>query len=79
MPDRKRAAVTEHFKNLENSDTKVPRVQCLFCQISVVKNGTLLKPILKNACHVLSCSNKTLWTNLARKWNESDSEESVEN
>ena len=30
MPGRKKVAVTELFKDLENSDTKVPRVQCLF-------------------------------------------------
>ena len=40
MTGRKRAAVTELFEDLENSDTKVPRVQYLFCQSSAVKNGT---------------------------------------
>ena len=29
MPVRKRTAVTEHFKDLENSDAKVLRVQCV--------------------------------------------------
>ena len=53
MPGRKRAAVTELFKYLENSDTKVPRVQCLFCQSSVVKNGTRLKTHIEQR---LSCS-----------------------
>ena len=43
MPGRKRAAVTELFKDLENSDIKVPRIQCLFCQSSVLKNDTGLK------------------------------------
>ena len=40
MSGQKRAAFTELVKDLENSDTKVPRVQCLFCQSTVVKNGT---------------------------------------
>ena len=43
MRGQKRAQDTELFKDLENSDTKVPQVQCLFCQGSVVKNGTRLK------------------------------------
>ena len=52
MPGRKRAAVAELFKDLENSDTKVPRVQCLFCQSSVVKNDTRLKTHIEQC---LSC------------------------
>ena len=52
MSGRKRVAVTELFKDLENSDTKVPRVQCLFCQSSVVKNGTQLKTHIEQC---LSC------------------------
>ena len=53
MPGRKRAAVTELFKDLKNSDTKVPRVQWLICQSSVVKNGTRLKTHIEQC---LSCS-----------------------
>ena len=79
MPVRKRTAVTEHFKDLENSDAKVPRVQCLFCQISVVKNVTRLKSHVE---HCLSCP-KLLKQNFVDKsckiMNESDSDESVEN
>ena len=52
MPGRKSAAITELFKDLENSDIKVPRVQCLFCQSSVVKNGTRLKTHIEQS---LSC------------------------
>ena len=52
MLSRKRAAVTELFKDLENSDIKVTRVQCLFYQSSVVKNGTLLKTHIEQC---LSC------------------------
>ena len=52
MPSQKRAAVIKLFKDLENSDTKVPRVQCLFCQSSIVKNGTRLRTHIEQC---LSC------------------------
>ena len=45
-PIEREAAVTELFKDLENSDTKVLRVQCLFCLSSVVKNDTRLKTLI---------------------------------
>ena len=79
MPGRKKAAVTELFKDLENSDTKVPRVQWLFCQSSVVKNGTRLK---NHTEQCLSCSKslKQKFVDISCKiMNESDSEEFVEN
>ena len=79
MPARKRAAVTEIFKDLENSDTKALRVQCLFCQSNVVKNDTRLKT---HIAQCLSCP-KLLKQKFVDKsckiLNESDSEESVEN
>ena len=41
------------------TDTIEPRVQYLFCQNSVVKNGTRLKTHIEQfACHVLSSSTK---------------------
>ena len=79
MSGRKRAAVTELFKDLEKSDTKVPRVQCLLCQRSVVKNRTRLKTHIE---HCLSCP-KLLKQKFADEscqiMNESNSEESIEN
>ena len=78
MLGRKRAAVTELFKDLENFDTKVPRVQCLFCQSSVVKNGTRLKTHIKQC---LSCPKLLKQHFEDESWkimNESYSEKSVE-
>ena len=79
MPGRKRAAVTELFKDLENSDTKVPRVQSQFCRSSVVKNRTRLKTHIE---HCLSCPKllKQKFVDESCKiMNEGDSEESVKN
>ena len=50
MPSQKRAAVTELFKDLENSDTKVPRVQCLFC-LSIASS----KMVLDLKTHIEQC------------------------
>ena len=79
MPGRKRTAVTELFKDLENSDTKVSRVQCLFCQNNVVKNGTRLKTHdeLRLSCPTLL--KQKFVDESCKIMNESDSEESVEN
>ena len=43
MPGRKKLAVNKLFKDVSTSDTKVPQVQCKFCQSSVVKNGSRIK------------------------------------
>ena len=43
MPGRKKLAVSKLFEDVSTSDTKVPRVQCKFCQSSVVKNGSRMK------------------------------------
>ena len=79
MPGGKRTTFTELFKDLENSDTKVPRVQCLFCQHSIVKDVTRLKTHIEQC---LSCS-KFLKQNFVDESCkivcESDSEESIEN
>ena len=77
MAGQKRAAVTKLFKDLENSDTKVPRVQYLFCQSSVVKNRTRLKTHIE---HCLSCPKllKQKFVDESCKiMNENGSEESV--
>ena len=66
MPGRKRAAGTELFKDLENSDTKVPRVQCPFCLNSVVKDGTRLKTHIEQCLSCPKLLKQKLWTNLAR-------------
>ena len=79
MPVRKRAAVTELFKDLENSDTKVPRVQCLFCQSSVIKNGTRLKIHIEQCLPCPMLLKQKFVDQSCKIMNESDSEESVEN
>ena len=43
MPGRKKLAVSKLFEDVSTSDTKLPRVQCKFCQNSVVKNGSRMK------------------------------------
>ena len=43
MPSRKKLAVRKLFEDLLTSDIKVRRVQCKFCQSSVVKNGLRMK------------------------------------
>ena len=40
---RKKVAVSKLFNDVPNSEAKVPRVQCIFCQTSVAKNGTRMK------------------------------------
>ena len=79
MPGRKRAAVTELFKDLENSDTKVPRVQCLFCQSSVFKNCTQLKIHIEQCLSCPKLHKQKFVDESCKIMNESDSEESVEN
>ena len=39
----KKVAVSKLFNDVSNSEAKVPRVQCKFCQTSVVENGTRMK------------------------------------
>ena len=78
MPGLKRAVVTELFKDLENSDTKVPRVQCLFCQSSVVKNGTQLKIHIEQCLSCPKLLKQKFVDESCKIKNESDSEESVE-
>ena len=41
MPGRKKLAESKLFKDVSTSDTKVPKVQCKFCQSSVVKNAEI--------------------------------------
>ena len=78
MPGRKRAEVTELFKDLENSDTKVPLVQSLFCQSSVVKNGTQLKTHIEQCLSCPKYLKYKLVDETCKIINESDREESVE-
>ena len=40
---RKKVAVSKLFNDVSNSEAKVPRVQCKFCQISVAQNDTRMK------------------------------------
>ena len=79
MPGRKKTAVTELYKDLENSNTKVHGVQCLFFQNRAVKNSTRPKTHTEQC---LSCPKllKQKFVNESCKiMNESDCEESVEN
>ena len=75
MPGRKRAAVTELLKN---SDTKVPRVQCVFCQSSVVKNGTRPKTLIEQCLSCPKLLKQKFVDQSCKVMNESDSDESVE-
>ena len=43
MPGGKKLAAGKLFEDVSTLDTKVPRVQCKFCQSSVVKNGSRMK------------------------------------
>ena len=43
MPGQKKLAVSKLYEDVSTSDIKVPRVQCKFCQSSVVKNGSRIK------------------------------------
>ena len=79
MPGQKRAAVTELFKDVENYNTKVPRVQCLFCQSSVVKNGTRLKTQTEQCLSCPKLLKQKFVDESCKILSESNSEESVEN
>ena len=39
----KKVAVSKLFNDVSNSEARVPRVHCKFCQNSVAKNGTRMK------------------------------------
>ena len=43
MAGRKKLAVSKSLEDVSTSGTKVPRVQCKFCQSNVVKNGSRMK------------------------------------
>ena len=79
MPGRKRAAVTELFLDLKSSDTKVPRVQCRFCESSIVKNGTRLNHHIEQCLLCPKLVKQRYLDEFRGKITESDSEESVEN
>ena len=79
MTGRKRAAVAELFKDLENSDNKVPLVQCLFFQTSVVKNGTRRKTHIEQCLSCPKLLKQKFVDESCKMINESDHEESVEN
>ena len=79
MPSQKRAAFIELFKDLENFDIKVTRVQCLFCQSSVVKNGTRLKIHIEQCLSCPKLLKQKFVDESCKIMNQSDSEESVEN
>ena len=67
------------IKDLENSDTKVLRVQCLFCQSSVVKNVTRPKTHIEQCLSCPQLLKQKFVNNSCKIMNKSDSEESVEN
>ena len=77
MPGQKRAAFTELFKDLEYSNTEVPRVQCLFCQSSVVKNGTRLKIHIEQCLSCPKLLKQKFVDESCKIMNESDTEKSV--
>ena len=79
MPGRKRAAFTELFNNLENSDTKMSRIQCLLCQSSVVKNGIRLNAHIEQCLSCPKLLKQKFVDESCKIMNESDSEESVGN
>ena len=53
MPGGKKFAVSKLFEDVSTSDTKVPKVQCKFCQSSEVKNGSRMKTHVEK---FISCS-----------------------
>ena len=67
------------FKDLQSSDTKMPRVQCLFCQSSVVKTGTRLKTNIEQCLSCPKLLKQKLVDESCKIMNESNSEECVEN
>ena len=79
MPGRKRAAVTELFKDLQNFETKVPYVQCPFCQSSVVKNGIRQKTQIEQCLSCPKLMKQKFVKESCKIMNESDSKEPVEN
>ena len=79
MPSQKRAAFIELVKDLENSDIKVTRVQCLFCQSSVVKNVTRLKTLIEQCLSCPKLLKQKFVDESCKITNESDSVESGEN
>ena len=58
---RKKVAVNKLFNDVSNSEAKVPRVQCKFCQTRVVKNGTRMKTHVEK-CFLCSKSIKDKYT-----------------
>ena len=55
---RKKVAVSKLFNDVSNSEAKVPRVQCKFCQTSVAKNGTRMKTHVEK-CFLCPSRSKT--------------------
>ena len=79
MLGRKRAVVTELFKDLENSVNKVPQIQCLFYQSSVVKNGTRQKTHTEQCLSCPKLLKQKFVDESCKILSKSDGEESVEN
>ena len=81
MPGRKKLAVSKLFEDVSTSDIKVPRVQCKFCQSSVVKNGSRMKTHVEKC---ISCPKLVKNTCLAKlhvsttSTTENDSDEASE-
>ena len=73
MPaDRKKVAVSKLFNDVSNSEAKVPRVQCKFCQTSA-KNGTRMKTHVEK-CFLCPKSIKDKYLSVNSNENDSDEE-----
>ena len=70
---RKKVAVSKLFNDVSNSEAKVPRVQCKFCQTSVAKNGTRMKTLVEK-CFLCLKSIKDKYLSVNSNENDSDEE-----
>ena len=70
---RKKVAVSKLFNEVSNSEAKVPRVQCKFCQSSVAKNGTRMKTHVEK-CLLCPKSIKNKYLSVNSNENDSDEE-----
>ena len=84
MLGRKKLAVSKLFEDVSTSDTKILRVQCKFCQSSVVKNGSKMKTDVEKC---ISCTKlvkdkyraKLHLSNTSPTENDSDEASEIEN
>ena len=70
---RKKVAVSKLFNDVFNSEAKVPRMQCKFCQTSVAKNATRMKAHVEK-CFICPKSIKDKYLSVNSNENDSDEE-----